>query len=374
MNISHTGNNHVVDNYTGDNQTGNPRSARAAAARPPAMRPAVRLWLWSIAALIFIMVLVGGATRLTDSGLSITEWQPIIGAIPPLSEADWQKAFSLYKTIPEYSHINPDMTLEGFKKIFWWEWAHRFLGRFIGIAFLIPFLVFWARGLLHKAHMPWFIGLFILGGLQGALGWYMVKSGLVDRVDVSQYRLAAHLALAVFIYGLVLWLLFRDGLHKVQSAPSQSARGLRLSAGLLCASLFLQIILGAFVAGLDAGHSHNTWPLMDGQLIPDGLLIMSPWFVNFFENVLTVQFDHRILAYVIFIWALGHFIVSVNKDVHTLQAASVLFAIIGQIALGIWTLLAQVPISLGLLHQAGALIALALALYHYCYLRAAPQS
>jgi cytochrome c oxidase assembly protein subunit 15 len=314
----------------------------------------VRGWLYFTAFLIFCMVIVGGATRLTDSGLSITEWQPLLGAIPPLTEADWLVAFEKYRQIPEYQLINKGMSLDEFKFIYWWEWAHRFLGRFIGIVFLLPFLYFAFTGSLTAKMLVRFAVLFVLGGLQGALGWYMVASGLVDRVDVSQYRLSAHLTLATVIFGAILWVAF--GLARNRHLPS---RGIEWMALALAGLVVLQVAAGGFVAGLDAGMGYNTWPLMDGQLVPKGLFVMSPAWANLFENAMTVQFNHRVLAYVIAVAAAGYAYV-----VQTKAAGLILLAVILQIVFGIWTLLWQVPLWLGLVHQGGALVGLAAALWN----------
>lgn len=316
--------------------------------------PYVRAWLIFTAFLIFCMVIVGGATRLTDSGLSITEWKPIMGAIPPLTEADWQDVFEKYKLIPEYQTVNAGMTLDEFKFIFWWEWGHRFLGRIIGFVFFLPFAFFAATGRLSRRALWQCLGLFVLGGLQGALGWYMVASGLVERVDVSQYRLSAHLTLATVIYAAMLWVAF--GLDREHRSV---ATGRDWTALLIPALIVLQIAAGGFVAGLDAGMGYNTWPLMDGALVPKGLFVMSPAWANLFENAMTVQFNHRVLAYVIAVIAAIYAYAAPTKT-----AALVLAAVLLQIALGIWTLLAQVPLSLGLLHQGGALIVLAAALWN----------
>lgn len=332
------------------------------AGRAPGRRDAiVRVWLFAVAALVLAMAVVGAATRLTDSGLSITEWQPLLGAIPPLSEADWQAAFEKYKAIPEYSRINLGMTLDEFKPIFWWEWGHRFLGRVIGLVVGVPSAFFWLRGWLDRPLTVRLVGLFLLGALQGAAGWYMVRSGLVDRVDVSQYRLALHLTLAAAIFAWTVWLALSVGRGRGAAAPA----GVRWAAIGLVALLFLQIAAGAFVAGLDAGLSHNTWPLMDGALVPEGLFVMSPWWANLFENVLTVQFDHRLLAYVVAIW-IGLMTISAwRRDAASGVSATVLVvAVLAQIALGVWTLLAMVPIGLGLAHQAGAFVLLGLAVWH----------
>ncbi len=321
----------------------------------------IRAWLFIVAALVLALAIVGAATRLTDSGLSITEWQPLLGAIPPLTDADWAEAFEKYKVIPEYQRVNHGMTLAEFKPIFWWEWGHRFLGRFIGLAVAGPFLFFWLKGWLCRRLSLRLIGLFLLGALQGAAGWYMVSSGLVDRVDVSQYRLALHLTLAAVIFAWTVWLALSVGRETGAAAPT----GLRWAAIGLVALLFLQIAAGAFVAGLDAGLSHNTWPLMDGALVPDGLFEMSPWQVNLFENALTVQFDHRILAYVVAVWIALMAISAWRRDAASSLSATVLVvAVLAQIGLGVWTLLAAVPIGLGLLHQAGAFLLLGLAVWH----------
>ncbi|MGI9407341.1 MAG: COX15/CtaA family protein [Hyphomicrobiaceae bacterium] len=327
----------------------------------------VRLWLTVVAGLIVLMVLVGGATRLTGSGLSITEWKPVMGAVPPLSDAAWQDAFDKYKLIPEYTEVNEGMSLAEFKIIFWWEWAHRFLGRIIGVVFLLPFLWFLARG-----HIPprlrWpLAGLFVLGALQGALGWYMVKSGLAGRIDVSQYRLAAHLGLAVLIYTSIVWIVLREGEGNRPAAAGSA--GLRASSLGIVAVVFLQIVAGAFVAGMHAGRSHNTWPLMDEKFIPDGLFVMSPALSNFFENALTVQFNHRMLAYGIVAWILIHAYVATRHGPAKQSAFWLSVTIMGQVALGIWTLLTVVPLPLGLAHQAGALVVLTVALIHAAALR-----
>jgi len=327
---------------------------------------AIRLWLIAVALLVYAMVLLGGATRLTDSGLSITEWQPILGAIPPLNEADWAEAFAKYQQIPEYQRINVGMSLEDFKAIYWWEWSHRFLGRAIGLVFFIPFAWFWLKGWLSSGLRWRLAGILALGALQGAMGWYMVMSGLVERVDVSQYRLAAHLALAALILAAIIWIVL--DLRSVAGAARDGvARALKLSAAGLAALVLLQIVAGAFVAGMDAGLAHNTWPLMDGRLIPAGLGAMQPWYLNLFENALTVQFEHRMIAYLAVLWGALHCAAMVRTAGWTLpgwNAALLFAALVTQAWLGIWTLLAAVPLDLGLAHQAGAFAVFALALVH----------
>lgn len=336
--------------------------------------PAVRAWLYILCAMIFCMILVGGATRLTDSGLSITEWQLIVGIIPPLSDAAWQEAFDKYRQIPEYEIVNKGMSLAEFKVIYWWEWTHRFLGRIVGFVFLIPFLYFWLRRWLSRNIMPKLILMFVLGGLQGALGWYMVQSGLVERVDVSQYRLAAHLSAAVLIFGYIFWVATRIG--QARNAARAAPQFLKMSAAGLVMAIFIQIGLGAFVAGLDAGQGYNTWPLIDDKLIPDGLGAMTPWYLNPFENALTAQFDHRMVAYGITVWAIAHASIAIARGPSgpvAITAALIAFSALAQVVLGIATLLAHVPIGLALAHQAMAVILFALALLHLSRLLPAPD-
>jgi len=344
-----------------------PWTSTPATPRQVASRRSIALWLFVVAGMIAVMVVLGGLTRLTGSGLSITEWKPIHGALPPLSDAEWQEEFDAYKAIPQYQQVNKGMTVDEFKSIFWWEWAHRNLGRLIGMAFLIPFLVFLALGRVERALLPRLIGLFILGGLQGALGWFMVMSGLKDRIDVSQYRLVAHLGLALVIYAAILWTalpLWRNE-WPAANAPHRLYRWSLAVLGLI----FAQILLGGFVAGLDAGLTYNTWPLMDGKLIPDGLF---PAWLAPFEDVTTVQFNHRVMAYVVTaaiaaLWFAGY------RDKIQGQAAltaHVLVAAVAlQVLLGIWTLLEVVPVALGALHQAGAVALLTAGLLHAYALR-----
>lgn len=337
-----------------------------------AARPLIIGWLLFVAALIFVMVIIGGATRLTGSGLSITEWKPIMGAIPPLNLADWQDAFEKYKEIPQYLQVNKGMSLEEFKSIFWWEWAHRFFGRFIGVAFLLPFLFFLATGRVEKNLRPKLWLLFALGGLQGFIGWYMVASGLVGRTDVSQYRLALHLGLAVFIFAALIWIamnLYQKS-HQARAA-TRAAKPVRLAAFAISALIFLQIIAGAFVAGMKAGFAYNTWPLMNGHFIPNGLGAMSPAWRNLFENALTVQFNHRILAYLVAIAVFAHLVQVLRqrgegqRGEGQLSSAAILAVVtVGQIFLGIMTLVHAVPLDLALAHQGGALILLTAALWH----------
>ena len=326
---------------------------------------AIRLWLYAVAALVLAMVLVGGATRLTESGLSITEWKPVMGTLPPLSESAWRDAFQKYQAIPQYRELNFGMSIDDFKTIYWWEWTHRLLGRLIGVAFLVPFLWFLWRGWVAPSLRPrlWFI--FSLGALQGAIGWWMVASGLAERVEVSQYRLATHLVLACAIYAALLWTAQRLGERPTLAPPAR----IRFGAGGLLLLVLAQIYLGALVAGLRAGYIYNTWPLIDGALVPrlSALLYDAPAWRNVFENTLTVQFDHRMLAYAILVGALLHAYDAALtlKKGPVLRSALVLLAAVAlQVVLGIVTLLWRVPLSIALLHQAMAMLVLSAATVH----------
>lgn len=300
------------------------------------------------------MVIVGGATRLTDSGLSITEWKPLLGAIPPWTEAHWLEAFEKYKLIPEYQVQNKGMSLEDFKFIYWWEWGHRFLGRIIGFAFIVPLVFFIITRRINKALWPRLLVLFALGGLQGALGWYMVSSGLSERVDVSQYRLAAHLSLAVALFAAVVYTALRMSNKQplIWNTPRVVAMG-------FIALLFVQVAAGGFVAGLDAGHASYTWPKMNDAFVPDGLSTLQPVWKNWFENALSVQFNHRLLAYSLLIFAILQAIWIRNAS-----SVTVLIAVTAQALLGIFTVLWQVPLTTALLHQGGVLLVLTAALMH----------
>ena len=335
----------------------------------------ITLWLCAVAALVMAMVLVGGATRLTESGLSITEWRPIMGVVPPLNEAQWQAEFEKYQAIPQYHELNAGMSLAAFKTIYWWEWTHRILGRTIGFVFLLPFLWFLWNGWIPPGRRAPLWTIFGLGALQGAVGWWMVASGLADRIEVSQYRLAAHLILACLIYVALVWTAWRWGdqqFPRRSLAPTMNTgqRGLvRGGAIALLVLILAQIYLGALVAGLRAGHAYNTWPLIDGGLVPESsrLFFEVPLWRNFFENPLTVQFDHRMLAYTI--WALAllhafHVARTIKKGPVLIGAVLVAVAVTLQAALGIWALVTVVPLPLALMHQAMAMVTLTLAVIH----------
>ena len=339
---------------------------------------AIRLWLYAVAALVLAMVLVGGATRLTESGLSITEWRPVMGTLPPLGQSQWQAEFEKYQAIPQYRELNAGMSLAQFKTIYWWEWTHRLLGRLIGVAFLLPFLWFLWRGWVEPALRPGLWLIFGLGALQGAVGWWMVASGLADRVEVSQYRLATHLVLACVIYVALIWPAQRLDERQRLPLPSPLAgrEGVRIRFGAigLLVLLLAQMYLGALVAGLRAGYVYNTWPLIDGSLVPPAseLFFDAPLWRNFFENTLTVQFDHRMLAYAILLCALLHAfdVARTVKDGRARTGALVLAASVAvQVVLGVATLALRVPLAVALAHQAAAMLVLTAAVVHAANLR-----
>jgi heme a synthase len=340
-----------------------PHSTLSPAAFDLPDRRAVATWLLACCALVFVLVVVGGITRLTHSGLSIVEWQPIAGTLPPLNEAQWQASFEKYRLTPEYQQVNRGMSIEAFKGIFWWEYIHRLLGRLIGIAFFVPLVWFWLRGRIDRPLGLKLFGIFVLGGLQGGLGWYMVSSGLVDNPRVSQYRLTAHLSLALAIYAAMFWTALSLLRPAVQESASVGTRRLGWAVTLLVAYM---VVTGGFVAGIRAGYAYNSFPLMNGHLIPPEIMSLDPWHLNFFNNMAMVQFNHRLGA-----WALAIVVpwlwLRVRKDsaardarlaVHLLLAALAL-----QMALGIFTLLLAVPVSLGAAHQGAAVLLLTAALY-----------
>jgi cytochrome c oxidase assembly protein subunit 15 len=336
---------------------------------------AIRLWLWAMAGLVVLMVMVGGATRLTDSGLSIVEWRPVTGTLPPLSEADWNAEFAKYRTSSEYELVNKGMTLDAFKRIYWWEWGHRLLGRLIGVAFVLPLLFFHLRGWIAP-RLKWRLWLiFALGGLQGAIGWWMVASGLVGRVDVAQERLAVHLTIACLILMAIV-----STAQTLAPARSGGAAAPRLAptAAFIMVLLVVQIALGGLVAGLKAGLVYDTWPLIDGALVPslDRLLFNSPAWTNLVDNHLTVQFMHRMVAYLLLGLAALHAADCMRHASGRIRAGALalLLVLLTQALLGIMTLLWHVPLALALLHQAVAVLALIVATLHAGRLYAARPS
>ena len=323
----------------------------------------VAWWLFACCLMVFSTLIVGGVTRLTQSGLSIVEWQPLLGALPPLTEAHWQELFAKYQQSPQFRLVNADMSMEGFKFIFWWEWAHRLVGRTIGMVFLLPFLWFLFRRAIDRPLAFRLLGFFVLGGVQGAMGWYMVKSGLVDDPRVSQYRLAAHLGLAFLIFGLMFWTALGLLQPRAAAAMGSPLRRVQLVGTVLTTLLFVMVLSGALVAGTHAGAVYNTFPLMGDRFVPDELLAMQPVWRNVFENHSTIQFDHRLMA-----WALFFLVPVYCWRARTVApwSRNAAFAVLGmlgvQLALGISTLLQHVPLSLAATHQAGAMALFALLL------------
>lgn len=331
----------------------------------------VRNWLWVVAALVFAMVILGGATRLTESGLSIVEWKPVTGVIPPLNDREWNDAFDAYKRIPQFKEMFPSMDLDGFKRIFAWEWAHRLLGRLIGVVFAVPFIWFWVRGRLTQTLKFKLLGILALGALQGAVGWWMVASGLVNRVEVAQERLAIHLVIAAAIFASCLWVAGGLG-PRSYSVVHDGLSRLRIESRALLALVFLQLFAGGIVAGLRAGLVANTWPLMDGYFIPpaDVLWRAEPLWRNLVENPVTAQFMHRMIAYGIFALALAHLVDAwMNAGGRAERGAFIVFAHVAmQIALGVATLLLVTPnydgtphLLIALAHQAVGMAVLAVA-------------
>ncbi|MBV8850040.1 MAG: COX15/CtaA family protein [Methylobacteriaceae bacterium] len=353
--------NPVTDRLTLDVPLAPSRSAERGDAR------AIRIWLWAVAALVFLMVIVGGAVRLTESGLAITEWKPITGIVPPLSHAAWLTEFEKYKQIPQYRELFPDMDLGWFQAIYTWEWAHRLLGRLIGFAFAIPLIFFLVKGRLPAGLKPKLLGILALGALQGAVGWWMVASGLSGRVEVAQERLAIHLLLASLTLAAIVWI--AAGLERASDTRAHAPGPIRAIAACLLALVFVQIGFGGLVAGLRAGLTYNTWPLMDGHFVPplDHLARMSPYWSNLFDNITTVQFAHRMIAYCVLAVAIVH-MVAVKRGVGrgpAYRRSHIIFGLVFlQVIAGIATLLLVVPISIALVHQALAMLVLIAATMH----------
>ena len=340
------------------------RVAAPSAADPRAAR-AVAAWLLACAALVFAMVVVGGVTRLTHSGLSIVEWQPIVGTLPPLNDVQWQETFAKYQQTPEYKLVNQGMTLDAFKGIFWWEYVHRLLGRLIGLVFLLPLLWFAFTRRIDRPLALRLAGIFVLGGLQGAMGWYMVKSGLVDDPRVSQFRLTAHLSLAFLIFAAMLWTALGLLFPRRSIAASDDATPLRRLGWWITGIVAYMVVTGGFVAGIRAGKAYNTFPLMNGHVVPPEIFMLDPWWKNFFYNMATVQFDHRLGAWALaclvpWLWLRAR---RVALPARTRVSISILLAMLAvQVALGIATLLLVVPVPLGAAHQGGAVLLLGAAL------------
>ncbi len=328
-------------------------------------RASIGVWLLVCCAMIFVMVVLGGVTRLTESGLSMVDWRPVMGMLPPLGEAEWSDAFARYKSSPEFRKVNFWMTLADFKEIFWFEYVHRVWGRAIGIVFVVPFAYFlWRRRIDRGLGARLAIGL-VLGALQGVLGWVMVRSGLVERPDVSQYRLAAHLGLAIAIYGYLLWI----ALEILAGRGDGRRARLRVHAASVAAGAFLTAITGAFVAGLDAGRAYNTFPLMDGRIVPEAMFDLDPWMLNFFEIAAPAQFTHRVVAIVLVAAILALWLrARRRRGAPRRLGAWLAAAAVAQAGLGVAVLLTGVEIGLAATHQAGAMVVFTLALWtaHAC--------
>ncbi len=342
------------------------RFGRIAVAHVKGRGGAVAHWLWCVAALVFLMVVVGGATRLTESGLSITEWKPVTGVIPPLSHAAWMEAFGKYKQIPQYESLFPDMTLGHFQSIFLMEWTHRLIGRLLGFALIVPLIVFWVRGQM-ATRLKWqMLGIFALGGLQGFVGWWMVSSGLVGRVEVAQERLAIHLLLASITFAALVWL---ASAQKPDAPAERVPSVLRHLATVMIGLVLVQIGFGALVAGLRAGQAYNTWPLMDGHLLLPGDVLgaMTPWWCNLVDNVAEVQFQHRMTAYLLLALAIVQAVWTTRVAPGTSakrRAVALAGLVAAQATIGIVTLVLVVPIWAGLLHQSFAMVVLAMSVVH----------
>ena len=324
---------------------------------------AVATWLLICCGLVFAMVVLGGFTRLTGSGLSMVDWRPIMGILPPLSDAEWQRVYDLYRESPEYRLVNAGFGIEGFKGIFWLEYLHRLLGRTIGIVFFVPFVFFFFKGYVVRREWPKYLLMFVLGGMQGLLGWYMVKSGLVDMPQVSQYRLTAHLVAAFAIYAYMFWVAMSLLFPAPASAPRHPWYGRTVA---LFALLTVTIISGGFVAGLKAGKIYNTFPMMGESWIPPGLMALDPFWRNFFDNMTTVQFDHRLLAITTFVLIVVYWFQARSAALPARArpaANALLHSVILQVVLGIATLMLAVPVILGAAHQAVAMLLFTVALY-----------
>lgn len=340
-------------------------------------RRTIASWLFVCAALVWLTLIVGGITRLTQSGLSIVEWQPVAGVIPPLDEGEWLSRFDRYRETPEYRLVNAGMPLHDFKRIYWWEYAHRLLGRIVGVAFVLPLCWFLWRRRLRRRLAFRLIVVFVLGAAQGALGWYMVKSGLVNDPRVSQYRLAAHLALAFAIFGALLWLALDMLAPRARGVAEAAQARLRQAGAALLVLAFIMVASGAFVAGIHAGKAYNSFPLMAGRIVPPDMFLLEPWYLNFFGNPATVQFDHRVGAWLLavavpwFAWRLHMFSLAPRVRAAARLAVAVLAL---QIALGIAALLAAVPLALGAAHQtcAMAFFGMLVWLNHELHVAAAP--
>jgi cytochrome c oxidase assembly protein subunit 15 len=341
------------------------------------VRRQIALWLFICSAMVFAMLVVGGVTRLTHSGLSIVEWKPIVGVIPPLNQAEWDETFDKYKKTPEYQKVNHQMSLDEFKGIFFWEYWHRVLGRLIGVVFFLPFMYFLIRKKIDPPLVLKLAGIFILGGMQGAMGWYMVQSGLVDDPRVSQYRLTAHLSLAFLIFISLMWVALGLCAERAGATADAALEKLQRFGFWLALLVFYMVITGGFVAGIRAGKAYNTFPLMDGHVLPPESFIIEPWYLNFFNNMALVQFDHRLGAWLLAFLVPWFWFKIRSADVSRrarLAANLLLLALVAQITLGIMTLLMGVPVALGAAHQGGSMVVFGVLLWLNHELRVACRS
>lgn len=340
-------------------------------------RRQIALWLLICSTMVFAILVVGGVTRLTHSGLSIVEWKPLVGIIPPLNQSEWDETFDKYKKTPEYQQVNHQMSLEEFKGIFFWEYWHRVLGRLIGVVFFIPFVYFMLRRKIEPRLIVKLLGIFLLGGMQGAMGWYMVKSGLVDDPRVSQYRLTAHLSLAFLIFISMMWVALGLWTERARETTDAALKKLQRAGFWLAMLVFYMVITGGFVAGIRAGKAYNTFPLMNGHVLPPESFMIDPWYLNFFNNMALVQFDHRLGAWLLaflvpWFWVK---IQSANVSGRARLAVNLLLlALVVQITLGILTLLHAVPVALGAAHQGGSMVVFGVLLWLNHELRVARVS
>jgi len=329
--------------------------AGASASAPPARPRAISRWLFIVAVMVFLMVVVGGITRLTESGLSMVRWEPVSGIVPPLNDQQWQAEFDAYKAYPEYQKINRGMDLAQFKSIFFWEYLHRFIARLIGLVFALPLLWFAWKRAIPPGYGKRLVALLALGGLQGVIGWWMVASGLVDRPDVSHVRLAIHLSMALFILSGLIW----TGLDLAVLARNPGARPAAYAGAVIPLTIVLacQIVLGAFTAGLDAGFAFNTWPMMGDHWFPEGVAMLKPFWLNVVNNPIVVQFCHRTTAFLVAIAALATAFVAWRRDVRR-EAGELAAMVLIQFSLGIATIVSGVALWIGVAHQAGAALLL----------------
>ncbi len=335
----------------------------------------IGIWLFICAFMVFAMMIIGAITRLSESGLSMVEWQPLFGWLPPLNDGEWQRVFLLYQETSQYKLVNFDMSLAEFKNIFFWEYIHRIWGRLIGLVFGLPFFIFLIRGNIPTGYKLHLSILLFMGALQGFIGWWMVKSGFIDRIEVSQYRLAVHLSMAFLILGYLIWLAI-GLIFPIEPDRIPLSRGFRKIGSLAHEIMFFTIVSGALVAGLGAGLAYNDWPLMDGEIFPQYYWNLSPWWLNFVDNITAVQFNHRLFAYMTIIAVGVLFFKSQKMQLAPRLKLSINYLVIMlsiQVCLGISTLMLIVPMTLAVMHQGGAALTFCIALWVMKELRGSPK-